>query len=409
MRRTRASACSARSTSSTTSPIQSARSLRSATLLRDRAGLRQPESVLRDQRAERRAGGVPRNQGFGLQIHPCDSSCRISPTNCASWCAARASPDWCCAPPMSERMELIRYLAAQRHQVRAHHLAPRKIPNDGYPCVYVDDRDAAYEITEHLIQLGHQRIGFLWGGARTVRARNASRATKTRSRTTASRSTRSSCMPGDYSFDDGFRGARRLFALRDRPTAIFGSNDEIAAGVLAAAKSGGIDVPYELSIAGFEDSPFSKQSWPALTTAKQATEDIARHAALRADRRAEARMRTRRPWSAQSRLRAATGDPRFDRARAARGDAHRRIDEEECTEPTPTRGLAPEATLMYREIAESPTCDRATARARTRRVARAGRRAAPRSAAVRSRPARAAAPTTRRRSRNICSKRGSAS
>jgi LacI family transcriptional regulator len=40
-------------------------------------------------------------------------------------------------------------------------------------------------------------------------------------------------------------------------------------------------VPYELSIAGFEDSPFSKQSWPALTTAKQATEDIARHAALR--------------------------------------------------------------------------------------------------------------------------------
>jgi len=40
-------------------------------------------------------------------------------------------------------------------------------------------------------------------------------------------------------------------------------------------------VPYDLSIAGFEDSPFSKQSWPALTTAKQATEDIAQHAARR--------------------------------------------------------------------------------------------------------------------------------
>ncbi len=51
--------------------------------------------------------------------------------------------------------------------------------------------------------------------------------------------------------------------------------------MLAAAKASGIDVPYELSIAGFEDSPFSKQSWPALTTAKQATEEIARHAALR--------------------------------------------------------------------------------------------------------------------------------
>ena len=66
-----------------------------------------------------------------------------------------------------------------------------------------------------------------------------------------------------------------------RPTAIFGSNDEIAAGVLAAAKSSGMNVPYDLSIAGFEDSPFSKQSWPALTTAKQATQEIAQHAARR--------------------------------------------------------------------------------------------------------------------------------
>jgi LacI family transcriptional regulator len=49
--------------------------------------------------------------------------------------------------------------------------------------------------------------------------------------------------------------------------------------VLAAAKSAGMNVPYDLSIAGFEDSPFSKQSWPPLTTAKQATEDIARQAA----------------------------------------------------------------------------------------------------------------------------------
>ena len=69
--------------------------------------------------------------------------------------------------------------------------------------------------------------------------------------------------------------------MKGPPTAIFGSNDEIACGVLAAAKSSGIEVPYDLSIAGFEDSPFSKQSWPALTTAKQATEEIARHATQR--------------------------------------------------------------------------------------------------------------------------------
>jgi LacI family transcriptional regulator len=153
-------------------------------------------------------------------------------------------------------------------------------PADGYPCVYVDDRDAAYDITEHLIQLGHQRIGFLWGGIEHRSSTERFKGYESALKDYDIPLDKKLVIPGDYSFEDGFRGARRLFALRDRPTAIFGSNDEIAAGVLAAAKANGIDVPYELSIAGFEDSPFSRQSWPALTTAKQATEDIARHAAL---------------------------------------------------------------------------------------------------------------------------------
>ena len=127
-------------------------------------------------------------------------------------------------------------------------------------------------------------------------------------------------IPGDYTFDDGFRGARRLLALREPPTAIFGSNDEIAAGVLAAAKSAGMNVPYDLSIAGFEDSPFSKQSWPALTTAKQATEDIARHAARLLIAELHQRRLRRTPAArAQPGLRAAAGGARFDGADASAG------------------------------------------------------------------------------------------
>ncbi len=83
-------------------------------------------------------------------------------------------------------------------------------------------------------------------------------------------------VPGDYTFDDGFRGACRLLALRDQPTAIFGSNDEIAAGMLAAARSVGINVPHHLSITGFENSPFASHSSPTLTTASQTTDEIAR-------------------------------------------------------------------------------------------------------------------------------------
>ena len=179
--------------------------------------------------------------------------------------------------PMSERPDLVAALVARGIRV-VRIIAATDDPGDG-PCVYIDDRDAAYEITEHLIQLGHQRIGFLWGGAQHRSSGERYAGYEAALKDYGIALDKHLVVPGDYTFDDGFRGARRLLALREPPTAIFGSNDEIAAGVLAAAKSVGLNVPYDLSIAGFEDSPFSRQSWPALTTAKQATEEIARHAA----------------------------------------------------------------------------------------------------------------------------------
>jgi LacI family transcriptional regulator len=220
---------------------------------------------------------VCRELGFGLQIHPCDSTApRLADELCELVRHARLA-GLVLAPPMSEHLGLIRKLAQQNiHFVRI--LSAAEDPNDGYPCVYVDDRDAAYDITEHLIQLGHTRIGFLWGGKQHRSSPERYRGYEDALRDYGIALDKKLVVEGDYAFDDGFRGARKLLALKDRPTAIFGSNDEIAAGVLAAARAAGMDVPYDLSIAGFEDSPFSKQSWPALTTARQATDEIAQHA-----------------------------------------------------------------------------------------------------------------------------------
>jgi LacI family transcriptional regulator len=222
---------------------------------------------------------VCRETGYGLQIHPCNSSSpHLAEELCNLVRHARLA-GLVLAPPMSERRELIAHLSANNIRfVRI--ISAAEDPHDGAPCVFVDDRDAAYDITEHLIQLGHERIGFLWGGESHRSSPERFKGYEGALKDYGIPIDKKLIIPGDYSFDDGFRGARRLFSLKDRPTAIFGSNDEIAAGVLAAAKANGIDVPYELSIAGFEDSPFSKQSWPALTTAKQGTEEIARHATL---------------------------------------------------------------------------------------------------------------------------------
>ena len=218
-----------------------------------------------------------RETGFGLQIHPCDSTSPLLAEELAEFVQRSRLAGLVLTAPMSERPDLVAALVARGIRV-VRIIAATDDPGDG-PCVYIDDRDAAYEITEHLIQLGHQRIGFLWGGAQHRSSGERYAGYEAALKDYGIALDKHLVVPGDYTFDDGFRGARRLLALREPPTAIFGSNDEIAAGVLAAAKSVGLNVPYDLSIAGFEDSPFSRQSWPALTTAKQATEDIARHAA----------------------------------------------------------------------------------------------------------------------------------
>ncbi|HRF84630.1 MAG TPA: LacI family DNA-binding transcriptional regulator, partial [Pseudoxanthomonas sp.] len=218
-----------------------------------------------------------RETGFGLQIQPCDSTSPLLAEELAEFVQRSRLAGLVLTAPMSERADLVAALVARGIRV-VRIIAATEDPGDG-PCVYIDDRDAAYEVTEHLVQLGHQRIGFLWGGAQHRSSGERYAGYEAALKDYGIPLDKHLVVPGDYTFDDGFRGARRLLALREPPTAIFGSNDEIAAGVLAAAKSAGINVPYDLSIAGFEDSPFSRQSWPALTTAKQATEDIARHAA----------------------------------------------------------------------------------------------------------------------------------
>ena len=72
-----------------------------------------------------------------------------------------------------------------------------------------------------------------------------------------------------------------MLDLSPRPTAIFASNDEMAAGVVHAARERGIAVPEELSIIGFDDTPIAGHIWPPLTTVRWPIVSMARAAALK--------------------------------------------------------------------------------------------------------------------------------
>ncbi|HEX7874370.1 MAG TPA: LacI family DNA-binding transcriptional regulator [Sphingobium sp.] len=141
--------------------------------------------------------------------------------------------------------------------------------------VFMDDAQAGDDMTTHLLNLGHRRIGFIRGhdshGASEDRLSGYRRALDRAGIAVDP----ALIVAGAFDFDSGVAGARVLLGLSDRPTAIFASNDDMAAGVLAVAHDRGIDVPGELSVSGFDDGILAQSVWPPLTTIRQPTFDLA--------------------------------------------------------------------------------------------------------------------------------------
>lgn len=147
---------------------------------------------------------------------------------------------------------------------------------EGVPWISVGDADAADQMTEHLILLGHRRIGFIVGhpdhGQSADRLVGYRRALERHGIGYDA----SLVEQGRFEYESGYRCARTLLLAERRPTAIFASNDPMAMGVLSAAHELGIKVPGELSVAGFDDSPLAHHAWPHLTTVRQPIVEVAR-------------------------------------------------------------------------------------------------------------------------------------
>jgi len=135
--------------------------------------------------------------------------------------------------------------------------------------VSIDNCAASYDITNHLIDMGHEDIAIIKGPALFVasglRFEGYARAMRDHGL-----SLRASYIEtGEFDVQSGYECARKLLRQKHRPTAIFASNDEMAAGALAAAQELKIAVPERVSIAGFDDAPIAHSVWPKLTTIRQ--------------------------------------------------------------------------------------------------------------------------------------------
>jgi LacI family transcriptional regulator len=180
-------------------------------------------------------------------------------------------------PPISENPEIIKKLDAAG--IKFSKIVSASVPpKDIKRTIFIDDRKAAYQITEHLIEKNHKRICFLNGDPEHLSSGERLEGYKSALRENNIEISEELILDGHYTFESGVERAQQIMSIEDVPTAVFACNDEIAAGALFAARMQGIKVPEQLSIVGFEDSPFSRQTWPSLTTAKQPNDEIASHA-----------------------------------------------------------------------------------------------------------------------------------
>jgi LacI family repressor for deo operon, udp, cdd, tsx, nupC, and nupG len=146
-------------------------------------------------------------------------------------------------------------------------------PRLGVPSVHIDNAKAAAEAMDHLYRLGHRRIAVVTGPLESPLSRDRLRGASTRAKT--ERADRDlTVMQGDFSIASGAAAAEKLLLRSDAPTAIFCFNDEMAIGVIDAARRLRRTVPKDLSVVGFDDIRFARYTDPPLTTVAQPMREI---------------------------------------------------------------------------------------------------------------------------------------
>lgn len=180
------------------------------------------------------------------------------------------------SPPVTDRLDLLDALDARG--IPYARIAPGERREAG-KSASMDDHAAAQELTEYLLGEGHRRVAFIQGPQNHVSSSDRFAGYRAALAKAGVKFDKALVVAGNYTFTSGLEAANQLLELPEPPTAIFAGNDEMAAGALAAAHEAKIDVPGQLSIAGFDDTDLARAVWPMLTTVHQPVAELATTAA----------------------------------------------------------------------------------------------------------------------------------
>jgi LacI family transcriptional regulator len=151
-------------------------------------------------------------------------------------------------------------------------------PSPDVSAVRIDDYEGACTMTRHLLSLGHTDIAFIKGDPEHTPAQLRYQAFIDTMAQAGLRVPDHRIAPGMFTYRSGLQASRELLSHGTRPSAIFAANDDMAAAAIAVAHGMHLQVPDDIAIAGFDDTPVATTVWPELTSIHQPITDMGRTA-----------------------------------------------------------------------------------------------------------------------------------
>jgi LacI family transcriptional regulator len=206
---------------------------------------------------------IAKEAGCQLVIEPCETENEEEQGEAAIRLAQSGVEGVILPPPLSESVSILTELS--RSGVPVVTVAMGRLPNPLN--VRIDDCKAAVEMTDYLLGLGHKRIALIKGHPDQIASVERERGF--RSALASAGLGQDMVQQGLFTFRSGLDATERLLNRPDPPTAIFASNDDMAAAAVSVAHRRGLSVPGDLSVVGFDDTQLATAVWPELTTIRQ--------------------------------------------------------------------------------------------------------------------------------------------
>ena len=215
----------------------------------------------------------------GHGTSPAVSAVRHGTARPASWTSALASHETDGVILVTSELTVPQLRQVRDEGIPLVVVDPVSLPDPDLPSVGATNWAGGLAATEHLVGLGHRRIGAITGPADYL----CSRARIDGYRSALERAgldfDQALVRHGDFLHEGGYSRGGALLDLARRPTAIFAGSDEQALGVYEAARQRGLRIPQDLSVVGFDDLPAAAWVSPPLTTVRQPLADMGRVAA----------------------------------------------------------------------------------------------------------------------------------